>query len=134
MNQKIQKVLLVDDDPAMNYVNEFFLKHYNFCQNVVIEQYPEDALAKMQKWSQSCPEELPQLILLDLNMPVLTGYQLANAMVERIPAEHLRNIQVYVLSSSEIGKESNTIIELPFVKGSLIKPLQIQDLEKIFNN
>ncbi len=133
MKQKITKVLLVDDDPAMNYVNEFFIKHYQFCDNVVVEQYPEDALEKMKKWAKT-PEELPHLILLDLNMPVLSGYQLAQAFYREIPIHLINNIVVYILSSADISRDIEESMKLPFVKGYLPKPLKIEDLEKVFNN
>ena len=131
MKQQITKVLLVDDDPAMNYVNEFFIKHYHFCENVVVEQYPEDALEKMKAWVKT-PEELPHLILLDLNMPVLSGYQLAKAFESEIPNHLINEIKVYILSSSDVSKEINESMKLPFVKGYLPKPLKVEDLEKIF--
>ena len=116
---------------AMNYVNEFFIKHYHFCENVVVEQYPEDALEKMKAWAKT-PEELPHLILLDLNMPVLSGYQLAKAFENEIPSHLINEIKVYILSSSDVSKEINESMALPFVKGYLPKPLKVEDLEKIF--
>ena len=131
MKQQITKVLLVDDDPAMNYVNEFFIKHYHFCENVVVEQYPEDALEKMKAWAKT-PEELPHLILLDLNMPVLSGYQLAKAFESDIPSHLINEIKVYILSSSDVSKEIHESMAHPFVKGYLSKPLKVEDLEKIF--
>lgn len=133
MKTAISKVLLVDDDPAMNYVNEFFLKHYKYCENIVIEQYPEDALEKMKHWALESPDELPQLVLLDLNMPVMNGYQLAEAFASELPPEILNRISIYILSSSDIAKELQLIRTLSFVKGCLAKPIQINDLDIIFN-
>ncbi len=131
MNPIITKVLLVDDDPAMNYVNDFFIKHYKYCDQVVVEQYPDDALEKMKIWAQT-PSELPNLILLDLNMPVMSGYQLAQAFADYIPSDLLSNIRVFILSSSDIAREIDQAMKLPFVKGYLPKPLTIEDLDKIF--
>ena len=131
MNPIITKVLLVDDDPAMNYVNDFFIKHYKYCDQVVVEQYPDDALEKMKIWAQT-PSELPNLILLDLNMPVMSGYQLAQAFADHISSDLLSNIRVFILSSSDIAREIDQAMKLPFVKGYLPKPLTIEDLDKIF--
>lgn len=131
MNPIITKVLLVDDDPAMNYVNDFFIKHYKYCDQVVVEQYPDDALEKMKIWAKT-PSELPNLILLDLNMPVMSGYQLAQAFADHIPSDLLSNIRVFILSSSDIAREIDQAMKLPFVKGYLPKPLTIEDLDKIF--
>jgi CheY-like chemotaxis protein len=131
MANKITKVLLVDDDSAMNYVNEFFIKHYNFCQEVIVEQYPEDAITMLKAWALQ-PDELPQIIFLDMNMPVMNGLQFAEEMQKHIPAELISNIQVYILSSSDISSELRAVVNMPFVKGYLSKPIQIEDLQKIF--
>lgn len=133
MTHNISKVLLVDDDTAMNYVNEFFLKHYKYCENVVVEQYSEDALEKMKTWASESPNELPQLIFIDLNMPVLSGYDLAEAFYHHIPAHLMQHIHVYILTSSDLTKEINHIQTLPFIKGCLNKPIKIDDLDRIFN-
>jgi CheY-like chemotaxis protein len=130
--KKIKKVLLVDDDSAMNYVNEFFLKHYDYCQDVKVEQYPEDAINWIKTTYLENPSELPQLILLDYNMPVMNGFELANAISEELSPEALKKIRIFILSSTDISYAKDILANQNLVEGYLAKPLALEDLNKIF--
>lgn len=66
------------------------------------------------------------LILLDLNMPYLNGWQFLEAMEEA-----KLNSPVFILTSSILKEDADRAEMHPLVKGYVSKPLEIRHLEAI---
>jgi CheY-like chemotaxis protein len=77
--QKIESVLLVDDDFASNYLTEIIIKDMNFAGPVYSVRDGKAALDFMKQYCLPSREEgqqsCPDLILLDINMPVMDGFE-----------------------------------------------------------
>lgn len=73
---------------------------------------------------------LPDIILLDLNMPVMDGWQFMSEY-ERIFPELAKEIEIYILSSSDNPKDIEKVKEYQKVLGYLIKPISEEELEKL---
>lgn len=72
-------------------------------------------------------EEMPQLIFLDMNMPVMNGWQCLKALKDN---ERYKHIPVIIISTSSHQKEMDTSIHL----GALcyfIKPNDFKDLTDV---
>jgi CheY-like chemotaxis protein len=70
--KKINCILLVDDDNINNFINERLLKKLNITNNVKVAMNGEEAL----DFIKNNKEEIhPELILLDINMPVMDGFE-----------------------------------------------------------
>ena len=90
-------VLLVDDDADMRALLGHLLEDQGY--RIVVARHGKEALQRVQE---CCPE----LIILDLNMPVMDGWQFLSAR-ERLDAR-LAAIPVLLLSGShdEVARES----------------------------
>lgn len=87
-------VLVVDDEPAnLALLRQILAPHYA----LVFARHGEDALA-------ACAKHRPALVLLDIDMPGMSGYEVCAALkadpaTERIPV-------IFVTSLSEVGHET----------------------------
>lgn len=108
-----KKIMIIDDDPTCNYISEFILSAlYN---NADIKSYvnPIEALAHLEASddSNNC------LILLDLNMPIMNGYQ----FLEKIRQNDCR-CNVIILTSSKNLLEKEYSQKFEQVKAFISKP------------
>ena len=92
------RVLLVEDNPADAKLTTKVLSRCERLEasSIHLARDGEEALALLRA-ADGCPEELPDLILLDLNIPRVDGL----GVLEAVRAdERLKGIPVIVLSSS----------------------------------
>jgi CheY-like chemotaxis protein len=117
----LRSVLLVDDDPTTNFLNKLLLTNMQVSEQVLVAENGEQALRAL---SQHCPPatgSCPQLILLDMNMPVLNGLAFLEVFAQ-LPLARQQSIVVVVLTSSLHPRDMRRTRELP-IAGFLDKPL-----------
>lgn len=87
----INKILVIDDDPAANYLSKELLISLNVAKEIEVAENCLRALELIK--SSSCPD----VILLDIKMPGIDGFDL----LERLKSLNLKKkIKVYMLTSS----------------------------------
>ena len=72
--RKLNVALLIDDDSINNFINERLLKKLQIAEQVKVVLNGEEAL-KYIKARASEGTSCPELILLDINMPVMDGFE-----------------------------------------------------------
>lgn len=111
----VKKILVVDDSPTERaFMTEILSKHG---YQVVTAENGEDGIAKAKA-------ELPDLVLMDVVMPGLNGYQATRALTRD---EATKNIPVIVCTSK--GQETDKIWGLR--QGALdylVKPVNPEEL------
>ena len=73
--QKLNHILLVDDDTINNFINEKLLKKLDCANRISVKLNGEEALNFLREECIPNPELCPELILLDINMPVMDGFE-----------------------------------------------------------
>ncbi len=123
------RVLLIDDDPLINFVHtEVIAQEWPDWQVNSIES-PVKALDMLQ---QAPASEWPDLLLLDLNMPVLNGFDLL-AQITPVFTDRPLHTVVAILSSSLFDEDREKALSFPFVQGFLEKPLQKEALVRLLS-
>lgn len=89
------KTYLIDDDNLAIYLTEHLLRAEGFSNCICTFQSAREALDKLVGKKQ----RVPQVVFLDLNMPVMDGWQFLDALAPY--QEALRgNCHIYILTSS----------------------------------
>lgn len=134
---KLKSVLLVDDDQATNYFHRLIIKDAISETNVTIAIDGEHALEYILQSGINLGRkkslEIPNLIVLDLNMPRMDGFAFLS-VVNGLPDEIKSKISVVVLTSEKNEQTLSTITSYNTVKGVLQKPLCKEQLLAITND
>ena len=118
----LRSVLLVDDDPTTNFLNKLLLTRMAITEQVHVAENGEQALRTLDKsCNGSSTPACPQLILLDMNMPVLNGLNFLEAYA-KMPLAQQRPIVVIMLTTSLHPQDLARAQQLP-IAGFLNKPL-----------
>lgn len=121
----LNQVLMIDDDPINNMICEKMVLMSGFAHSFQSFLEPLEAL----KFIAALPTaERPDLIFLDINMPVLNGWMFLDRLEERLPHH---GIQIVILTSS-IGLDDQARAETyPVVMDFETKPLTPAKLQHI---
>ncbi|MHA7865303.1 response regulator [Flagellimonas marinaquae] len=82
---------------------------------------------------QNDEDKLPDIIFLDINMPVMDGFQFMEEFVELLPSLK-KSIKVYMVSSSMDPKDIKRAKRIDEISDYLIKPLNPADIKEIIAN
>ena len=126
---KFERVLLIDDNDIDNFINERMITTTNFGKGVVVKTSSDQALQYLKKTVET-PEQLPQVIFLDLNMPVVDGFGFL-AEYESLPDSVKKFSKVVVLSSSISPDDINRASTNQYVAKYINKPLNEKYLDAI---
>jgi CheY-like chemotaxis protein len=116
--------MCIDDDPIVLMLNDLILREQSFCQTLLKIDKAETALDYFEAQSKLHNEEqaLPVLVFLDINMPVMDGWEFLDAFTKRFQIFHDR-IKVIILSSSVNPADLDMADNHPLVIGFMPKPL-----------
>ena len=74
--------------------------------------------------------DFPDLILLDLGMPVMDGHTFLKHYTERLANEH-PDTKIVVLTSSLLKEDRMAVKHYAFVKDFMVKPLLLTQLKQL---
>jgi CheY-like chemotaxis protein len=116
IRNKARKVILIDDDPITNMIHIKLFKRECDCEVVAYTQ-ANDVLNLLKSTS-----GVPDVILLDINMPVVDGWAFL-AEFEKLPDNDKRRCRIMVISSSIDRDDETKSKAYPSVHGFFSKPL-----------
>lgn len=134
--KKLNSVLLVDDDMATNFISKMLIKKAGITEHietVLNGQQALDYLTNSGKYERSdniFPK--PMLILLDINMPVMDGWEFAEAF-SKLEENQKENITIVMLTSSFNPDDKTKASNLSVISGFQNKPLSAEGLLSIMD-
>lgn len=129
------KVLLIDDDKAVNFFNQHVVIKHNSFEHIKTVQSGQEGLAFLSKVKLGEAPK-PDLIFLDINMPAMNGWEFLDEY-EKMCSDFRKDIKVIILSSSSNPEHVNKTIQNYKVIDFINKPLSFDILDyvlKVYNN
>lgn len=127
---RYKKVLLVDDNEIDNFINERMITSCGFAERVIVKTSSDEAIGYLKE-NQDNEDLLPEIVFLDLNMPVKDGFVFLSDFKRELNEIVHKKCKVVVLSSSISPEDINKASTDPHVSKYVNKPLSEKYLEAI---
>lgn len=125
----IDLVMLVDDNDTDNFISKRIIEITSFADRVEVKNSGKSALDYLT-FNQDAPENLPSIIFLDINMPVVDGFVFLYEF-EKFRELVRTKCKVIILSSSDNKRDIDKIVNNNYVIKFITKPLTEVSLEEI---
>lgn len=109
VNQDQARILVVEDNPDDEAMTLFALKKHGLTNDIVVARDGEQALAYMFENSEKEDNSLPDLILLDLKLPEIDGFEVLRRIRE---SERTQLIPIVMLTTSDEESDRRRCYEL----------------------
>ncbi len=127
---EINTLCIIDDDPIFVYGTKVLL-NYNrsFCSNIIVYENGKEALDDFKVMLKT-KKDLPEVVFLDLNMPVMDGWGFLDELTK---LDLPKKIAVYVVSSSIDIRDEQKSKEYDMVVDFISKPLTTEKLRQLLD-
>ena len=120
---------LIDDDSLSNYLTQNLLRVEGFSSVISTFDSAEAALKKL--FTQSLAD-IPKVVFLDLNMPVMSGWQFLDALAP-LRDRLLGRCHIFVLTSSLAMADMEKAKTYDLVSGLIHKPIDSEEIHSIIS-
>ncbi len=99
---KFGKVMLLDDNELDNFINQKILESVHFAKNIYVNTSTQSAIEFIRNLTvapELLSKSLPEVIFIDINMPIIDGFQFITLLKE-IPSVNIDVVKLVILTSS----------------------------------
>jgi len=120
-------IMLIDDNKIDLFVHTEFIKQMNISHTIMEYAFAAEALAYLKN---NPVEKWPKLILLDIHMPIMNGFDFLEQYAE-FPLSFREKCKIIIVSSSLDTGDKIKSKESPYVLELIEKPMNTEKLKKI---
>jgi CheY-like chemotaxis protein len=130
-NSRSVSVLLVDDDEINNFISIKLIKKALLNTEIMACLNGKFAIDQLVEIQRKDPAKLPDYILLDINMPIMNGWEFLDEY-KRLNIDPLGRTKIFIISSSVFSNDINKARSYPLVKDFISKPLNVNKIVELF--
>lgn len=127
----IQKILCVDDDPITLMLYKMVIAKATLAETVIVAKNGQEALEYYDNLKSEESKDYPELIFLDLNMPVMGGWEFLDNFIAEKFSPFNEKTKIIVLSSTIDPKDIEKVKNYPIIMDFISKPVTKEMLEQL---
>ncbi|MBS1744623.1 MAG: response regulator [Bacteroidetes bacterium] len=125
-------VLLIDDDAIYQFVSKKTLEATGNASNIQICSNGEEAIHYLESNLHNTAE-LPDVIFLDVNMPVMNGWEFLEAY-QALKPNFPKDIHVFLVTSSMNDEDKEFSRRFNCVQDYIVKPLNREKISELLSH
>ena len=132
-DSRFSTVMLIDDNEIDNFINQKMIEGWNFADKVYVHTSARSALEFLQniERNENFPRELiPQVIFLDISMPMMDGFQFLDEF-EKLSGNIRDGLKIMLLTSSINPLDQQKSTSIPAIANYMNKPLTKDHLSNL---
>jgi CheY-like chemotaxis protein len=132
-SKKYHAVMLIDDNEIDNLINQKMIEAADIAEHIYTHTGAKSAiefLKNISKLIDISKDVLPDVIFLDIDMPLMDGFQFLDEF-EKLSDQTREKCKVVMLTSSINPQDMNKSKKYSYVKEYINKPLSQQSLEQL---
>jgi two-component system, chemotaxis family, chemotaxis protein CheY len=129
MGYLLSTASIIDDDQVYQLVMKKTIEHTGLIKSVLQFYDGEQALVFF-KANQEAIGELPELILLDINMPTMNGWEFLDEFI-KLDFKNKYKSTIFIVSSSSVHEDMDKAKQYSIVSGYHVKPITKTTFEEM---
>ncbi|SNS86126.1 Response regulator receiver domain-containing protein [Ekhidna lutea] len=129
MKEKLDRILLVDDDDSTNFLHKTILGRLDCANHIDVCQNGKEAIEFLSaKVDGEYPQ--PNVIFLDINMPIMNGWEFLEAYEKLIP-EQKGDLIIAMVTTSTNPADRQKAQDFNFVSTFMNKPMRKDNIREL---
>ena len=124
-------VIIIDDDEVNNFLCKKVMELSTFSTDVHSCESAQEGLEYLIETKGGNPEQYPDILFLDINMPINTGWDFLDMFDKALETKSVNPLKIYMLSSSVYEEDINKAEAHVLVTQYVTKPLDESILKKL---
>lgn len=121
------KIFIIDDEQVSLFITQGILAMNGVKEEIYSFLFAEQALEALSKYTE---KELPDVILLDLNMPIMNGWDFLEEL-SLVRPKVCEKCRIYILTSSLDSLDKQKAKDHPMITGLIHKPITSDSIKLI---
>lgn len=128
----IPSTCFIDDDEIFLFWATKMMRELKADENILVYQDGQQAIEGLKALTEK-GEKLPDIIFLDINMPVMNGWDFLVDFIQ-MPNLNTEKVLVYIVTSSIAQEDLEKAKQFKIVHNYILKPITIEDFKTIFKS
>lgn len=132
MEKKLPLIAIIDDDTIYQFMLTRILNNNKLAEKIITFTDGEKAIQHLMD-NKIAHENIPDVIFLDVNMPIMDGWMFIEAYANMKTEIH-KKIVIFMLSSSVDPVDIERAGKISEISNYIVKPIKLEEVKRIFEN